>query len=175
MKLLLKFYIIIIFTLLGTNNIFSQDDNLQLGKSTTTPAAAVYDLSDPQGVNMEVNMWGFVRYPGRYKVPINTTFMDLMSYSGGPLENSNLEEIRIIRGANDSTGKKGQVIKLNYNDMLWENKVHSDTKRNPVLQQGDFVVVMQEVRLKFRDDLMLIIPIITTVISLATFIISVRK
>jgi hypothetical protein len=101
--------------------------------------------------------------------------MDLMSYSGGPMESSNLEEIRIIRGALDSTGKQGQVIKLNYNDMMWEDRVHSDTKRNPVMQAGDVVVVMQEIRYKFRDDLQLIIPIISTVLTVVTFIITLRK
>ena len=171
----MRVYIIFILVLLSSGLVFSQEDNLQLGKSPSSPAAAVFDLSDPTGVNIEVSMWGFVRYPGRYKVPVKTTFMDLMSYSGGPMENSDLDEIRIVRGALDSTGRGGKVIKLNYNDLMWEDNVHHDPNRNPLMQAGDVVVVMQKIRYRFRDDLQLIIPIITTVLTVVTFIITLRK
>lgn len=156
-------------------SIHGQDDNLQLGKSNTLPGAAVYDLSDPTGVNIEVSLWGFIRFPGRYKVPIKTTFMDLMSYSGGPLETSNLREIRIVRGVTDTaTAKNGVVMKLNYNDLLWEDKVRTDPKRNPLLQPGDVVVVMEQKRYGFRDDLMIIIPIISVLISLMTLLVTLK-
>jgi len=166
----------LLFLFLGfVLTVYSQDGNLQLGKSNTLPSAAVYDLSDPTGVNMEVNLWGFVRFPGRYKVPVTTTFMDLMSYSGGPLENSNLEEIRIIRGSIDSAAKKREIIKLNYNDIMWEDKVRNDAKRNPVLQPNDVIIVMEEKRYTFRDDIMYIIPIVGTLITILTFIITLKK
>ena len=166
----------ILFVLLGfVLTTYSQDGNLQLGKSNTLPSAAVYDLSDPTGVNMEVNFWGFVRFPGRYKVPVTTTFMDLMSYAGGPLENSNLEEIRIVRGSIDSAAKKREIIKLNYNDVMWEDKVHMDSKRNPVLQPNDVVIVMEENRSTFKEDLSFILPIIGTLITIVTFIITLKK
>ncbi len=154
---------------------FSQDENLQLGRSNTLPTAAVYDLSDPTGVNMEVSLWGFVRFPGRYRVPIKTAFMDLMSYAGGPLENSNLEEIRIVRNATDTTSKRGQIIKLNYNDIMWEDKVKVDSKRNPILQPNDVIIIMEEKRYTFREDLYFILPIVGTIITIATFIITLKK
>jgi hypothetical protein len=154
---------------------YSQDGNLQLGKSNTQPSAAVYDLSDPTGVNMEVSLWGFVRFPGRYKLPVTTTFMDLMSYAGGPLENSNLEEIRIVSGATDTSVKNKRITKLNYNDVMWEDKVKVDSKRNPVLLPNDVIIVMEERRYTFRDNLMYVLPIISAVISIITFIITLKK
>ena len=150
------------------------DSNLILGLSQKNNGAAMFDLSDPTGVNIEVNLWGYVRYPGRYRVPLNTTFLDLMSFSGGPTDESNLEEIRIIRDANDPT-KKAQVIKLNYDDLLWGEQVSSQPKVNPVLIPGDVVVVLKEKRYTFRDNLQIYIPILTSVISIATFIITLTK
>ena len=119
---------------------YSQDNDLKLGKSINQISGAVYDLSDPSGINIEVNLWGFVRYPGRYIVPYNTTFVDLMSFSGGPIETSNLEEIRILRPAKDSTNSKNTIIKLNYEDLLWGDKIKQSKINNPVLQAGDIIV-----------------------------------
>ena len=171
---MIKYSLITFFSLLNCLISYGQNDNLQLGKSTTLPSAAVYDLSDQNGVNMEVNLWGFVRFPGRYKVPIKTTFIDLMTYAGGPLENSNLEEIRLIRGATDTIIKKKEIVKLDYNDILWEDKVHVDSKRNPILQPGDVVVVMEQKKYFFRDDVMLIIPIIDIVVTVLTFMLTLK-
>ena len=166
----------ILFLFLGfVLTAYSQDGNLQLGKSNMAPTAAVYDLSDPTGINMEVNLWGFVRFPGRYKIPVSTTFMDLMSYAGGPLENSNLEEIRIVRGSIDSAAKNREIIKLNYNDVMWEDKVRTDSRRNPILQPNDVVIVMEEKRSTFKEDLSFILPIVGTLISIMTFIITLKK
>ena len=169
----MRVYIIFIFILLSSSLIYSQDENIKLGKDPTIPAGAVYDLSDPMGINMEVSLLGFIRNPGRYKVPVKTTLLDVLSFAGGPLEYSNLEEIRLIH--TDSTGAFKKIIKLNYNDLMWEDEVHMDTKRNPVLMPGDIIIMMQKIRRSFYDIMLLVIPIITTVLSLATFIITVRK
>ena len=165
-----------LFVLLVISGIsYSQiDSSLILGLSQKNNGAAMFDLSDPTGVNIEVNLWGYVRYPGRYRVPINTTFMDLMSFSGGPTDESNLKEIRIIRNANDPS-LKPQIIKMDYDDLLWGENVSSKPKINPVLIPGDVVVVLKERRYTFRDDMTLIIPIITTLVSVATLIITISN
>ena len=165
-----------LFVLLVISGIsYSQiDSSLILGMSQKNNGAAMFDLSDPTGVNIEVNLWGYVRYPGRYRVPINTTFMDLMSFSGGPTDESNLKEIRIIRNANDPA-LKPQILKLDYDDLLWGENVSQTAKQNPVLIPGDVVVVLKEKRYTFRDDMTLIIPIITTLVSVATLIITISN
>ncbi|MEO8512653.1 MAG: SLBB domain-containing protein [Ignavibacteria bacterium] len=171
----MKFIVSLLFILLICGISYSQiDSSLILGLSQKNNAVSVFDLSDPTGINMEVSLWGFIRYPGRYRVPINTTFMDLITYSGGPIEESNLEEIRIIRGANDPV-KKPTVIKLNYDDMLWGDEVSTKPKMNPVLQPGDYVVVQREKRYTFRDYLQIYVPIITSVVSIATLLITISK
>ena len=171
MKLFFVFFVLV----LSVNAVYTQDDdNLILGKSNKQNSAAVYDVSDPTGVNVEVSLWGTIRYPGRYRVPVNTTFLDLMSYAGGPLEESNLEDIRILRETNDP-GKKPKVIKLNYDDLLWENSIKTASRINPVLQPGDIVLVLEQKRYSFRENLSFFFPIFTGLVSIVTLIITLRK
>lgn len=150
------------------------DSSLILGLSQKNSTVSVFDLSDPTGVNMEVSLWGFVRYPGRYRVPVNTSFLDLLTFSGGPIEDSNLDDIRILRNLNDST-KKATVIKINYDDLLWEDQVSTKSKPNPLLQPGDLVVVLREKRYTFRDYLQIYVPIITSIVSIATLLITISR
>lgn len=150
------------------------DTNLIPGLSSKNATVSVFDLSDPTGVNMEVNLWGFIRYPGRYRVPVGTTFLDLVTFAGGPIEDSNLDDIRILRDMNDPT-KKATVIKLNYDDILWEENVSTSPKKNPVLLPGDVVVLMREKRYTFRDYLQIYVPIITSIVSIATLLITISR
>ncbi len=173
--LFVKLFLAIIVLITWIDFSYSQDDdNLILGKSNKQTTAAVYDLSDPTGINVEVNLWGFVRYPGRYRLPVNSTFLDLMSYAGGPLENTNLEDIRIVRQGID-TGKKPQIIKLNYDDLLWEEQVKSGNRINPVLQPGDIILVLEQKRYNFRENLSFFLPIVYGIISVVTLIVTLRK
>ena len=168
--------ILLLLLLLGvTIPLFAQDDDgLIIGKTQKQTSGAVYDLSDPTGINIEVNLWGFVGFPGRYIVPVNTTFLDLMSYAGGPTESSNLKDIRIIRNP-AKPGEKPTLIKLNYDDLLWADKISTVSKNNPVLISGDLILILEERRYNFREDLGFILPIVTTVITITAFIITLTK
>ncbi|MGE5811338.1 MAG: hypothetical protein ACM339_07545 [Ignavibacteria bacterium] len=165
----------VLLLILSIQFIHSQDDDVILGKSSKNIMASVYDLSNPAGVNIEVNLWGFLRNPGRYIIPYNSTLLDLLSFSGGTMEDSNLKEIRILRPGNDSLKTKSKIIKINYEDYLWDDDIKQVKLVNPVLQSGDVVVVMQEERYSFREDISLIFPIFSGIITLATFIITLSK
>lgn len=154
---------------------FSQDDDgLILGKTLKQSSGAIYDISDPTGINIEVNLWGFVSFPGRYIVPMKTTFMDLISYAGGPTVSSNLKDIRIIRNGT-TPGEKPQLIKLNYDDLMWNDKISTVSKINPELKGGDLILILEEKRYSFREDLGIILPIVSTVITITAFIITITK
>ena len=141
---------IVLLLSITVNYTHSQDDDLSLGNDKIQTTAAFYDISDPLGVNIEVNLWGFVKYPGRYKIPYNSTILDLLSFSGGPGENSDLREIRIFRPGNDSLKTKNVVIKLNYDDLLWEDNINRSGIKNPILKSGDVVLVKQQRRYTLR-------------------------
>lgn len=150
------------------------DDGLVIGKRQNEVTAALYDLSDPEGLNIEVNVWGFVAFPGRYIVPMKTTFIDLMSYAGGPTLDSELEEIRIVRNST-KPGEKPKLIKLNYDDLMWKDQVSSKPKENPMLMSGDVILVMQHKRYTFREDIGFYLMLSTTLISMATLIITITN
>lgn len=167
--------LIALLLILSVHAIFSQDNDLIIGKSSRGVMGAVYDLSNPNGINIEVNLWGFIRSPGRYIIPYNSTLLDLLTYSGGPLENSNLKEVRLIRPGNDSLKTKAKIIKINYDDFLWNEDVKQIKISSPTLQTGDMVIVTEEKRTSLKEDIMFIIPIISGIITIATFIITISK
>jgi hypothetical protein len=165
----------LLFIILLTQILYTQDDDFKLGKTQLQNSASVFDISDPKGINIEVNLWGFVNFPGRYIIPYNSTLVDILSFSGGPTESSNIEEIRILRPAKDSLNTKNTVIKINYNDLLWGENVKQEKMKNPVLQSGDIIIVMEENRYSLRENISFIVPIVASIITLATFIITLSK
>ena len=72
--------------------ILAQDD-IQIGSpNATRPAAsgALYDYSTPNTVNIKVQLWGYVRFPGFYIVAVGTSINELISLGGGPMEDATL-------------------------------------------------------------------------------------
>ena len=161
------------FFIIAANFVFSQED-LQIGTNNDflrQSPGAFYDYSDPQAVNIKVSVWGFVKYPGKYIIPYYSNAFDLLSYSGGPVEDANLDEIRIFRVSKDSVQS---FIKLDYNDFLWNEKLTSE-KAAPQLLAGDILLVPGADRLYFRDYLSLSLSIFSVLISLAILIININK
>ncbi len=69
-----------------------------LGPSASSVApAAFYYISKPGEITMSINLWGMVRQPGRYEVPISTDMVQLLSYAGGPLREADLSEVQVTR------------------------------------------------------------------------------
>jgi len=170
MKYLL--YILSLF-LVTANFVFSQED-LQVGTNIDylrQSPGAFYDYSDPEAVNIKVSIWGFVKYPGKYIIPYNSNAYDLLSYSGGPEDDANLDELRIFRISKDSVQS---FIKLDYNDFLWNENLTSE-KVAPQLIAGDILLVPGEDRLYFRDYLSLTLSIFSVLISLAILVINIGK
>jgi len=72
------------------------DSNIGTSKSGSS-SAAYYYISKPGEITMSINLWGHVRNPGRYEVPISTDIVQLVSYAGGPLSEADLGAVKIAR------------------------------------------------------------------------------
>jgi len=131
----------------------------------------LYDYSDPNGINIKVAVWGYVKFPGKYVIPIRSDIKDLISYSGGVSDNSYLDDLRIYRVDKDSAQ---QMLKFNYEDLWWNEDLKSELKLQK-LQPGDVLVVPGRPKLYFENYLSLILGVVTTIVSVATLIITINK
>jgi len=169
----LKLILLLFFVLSAT--LFAQVKDYEIGTSAIDRASrqgGLYDYSDPTSVNMKVAVWGFMKYPGRYIVPVNTTVLDLLSYAGGPSDDADLEDIRLYRLMVDSTQI---MVKINYNDLLWEEHLENRKKYIPSLKGGDILLVPGAPRLYFKDWFSITLSVISTLISLSILIINIVR
>ncbi|MCB0731663.1 MAG: SLBB domain-containing protein [Ignavibacteriae bacterium] len=170
----MKNLIIVLLILLSSQMIFAQNENISLGAQYTGTfqrQGGLYDYSDPETINMRVSVWGFVKYPGRYLVPIYTSVSDLLSYAGGPTDASDLEDLRLYRVMEDSTQ---HLFKFNFNDLLWSEKLEEQSRKIPKLQGSDLLVVPGAPRLYFTHWFRVGLSIFSAMVSLALLIIRLR-
>jgi protein involved in polysaccharide export with SLBB domain len=110
----------------------------------SAPTGAFYNFSSNSGCDLLVSVWGFVRNPGRYRVPCETNLLDLMSYCGGPNDRGAdvfLDRVKIIRkGDAEHQNEIAQVFEVDvekYLDLRNTPTVTSDLLLNP----GDLIIV----------------------------------
>jgi hypothetical protein len=156
-------------------NIKAQISGYELGSSLErryNQQTGYFDLSDPESVNIKVSVWGFVKYPGKYMVPIYTTITDLLSYAGGPSNDAHLDDLRIYRVNEDQTQ---QLIKINYEDLMFESELNSKYKTVPTLETGDILVVPGSPRLYTREVVSIWVSILSALISLSILILNIVR
>jgi len=173
MRLNLFFTIILAFIFISS---LSAQEDIQIGsmKYNQLYQSGFFDYSDPSGINIKVQLWGYVKYSGYYVIPARSSVNDLISLAGGPTQDALMEDIRILRTNPDSSNT---MYKYNYDDLLWNDKLGQPVKW-PRLLAGDMVIVPGEPRYFVRQDVGFFLSIITslaTVISAAAIIISVTK
>lgn len=150
--------------------LFSQDD-IQIGSlgSRSGQAGGLFDYSNPNTVNIKVQLWGYVRYPGSYIVPAGTSVNELISFAGGPNNDASLNDIRVTK---IKEGAPTKMLKYNYNDMMWEDEIKNQISYVK-LEAGDIVVVPGEPRYFVREDVAFYLGIVTTLASLTALILSI--
>jgi hypothetical protein len=170
MKIKLFCYIFFIITL--NTFLYSQTD-IQIGSQRTgaSQTGALFDYSDPNSVNIKVQLWGYVQFPGFYIVPAGISLNELISLGGGPTEDATLNEIRIVK---IKAGLQTKMNKYNYNDLMWEENINSNIQYI-VLDAGDVVVVPGEPRYFVRQDIAFYLGIVTALASIAALIISITN
>ncbi|NOX65524.1 MAG: hypothetical protein GXO85_06925 [Chlorobi bacterium] len=169
----MKKIILIFASLLALSTIsFGQVKDYELGADNLSGRSnyngGYFNYSEPLGVNIKVAVWGFVKYPGRYFVPINTTVTDLLSLAGGPTDDANLDELRIYRVKEDGTN---ELFQFDYNDLMWEDQLRLEKRYIPDLVAGDILVIPGSQRLYLRDWISITLGVVSTLISLTTLLV----
>jgi hypothetical protein len=154
---------------LSVSLIYAQDD-IQIGSTgRTTASGALFDYSNPTSVNIKVQLWGYVTYPGYYIIPAGTSLNELISLAGGPMEDASLDNIRVIK---IREGSQTTMHKHDYNDLVWEDNIKSQI--NYVrLDAGDVVVVPGEPRYFVREDVTFYLGILSALASISALVISI--
>ncbi|MFZ1730197.1 MAG: SLBB domain-containing protein [Bacteroidota bacterium] len=113
-------------------------------QTLATQGGSFYNFSSGSGYDLMVSVWGYVRNPGRYRVPVETNLLDLLSYCGGPNDRGAevyLDRVKIIRkGGADQPNEIAEVFIVNvekYFDLRSTPTVTSDL----LLYPGDLIIV----------------------------------
>ena len=172
-RILFTFFGLLFFSSLG----IAQTGDYELGSSINDGArrsiyGGYYDYSDPESINIKVSVWGFVKYPGRYIIPESTSIIDLMSYVGGPTDDSNLDELRIYRLDENNNEL---MLPIDFNDLMWEDNLKSKIRKVPKLNPSDILVVPGQPRLYFMDWFSIGLSVFSALISLTILILNIQR
>jgi len=118
---------------------------------TGSSQAAYYLISKSGEITMPINLWGYVKNPGRYEVPISTDLVQLISYAGGPLADADLGSVKITR----IIQRDNQIRKVEYTVNL--NHLERLDALALSLEAGDTIYI-DSLTFQVRD----IVNIITT-------------
>ena len=164
---------ILLLTFLSAN-LLAQED-IQIGQSlkgNTRYNGALYDYSNPEGINIKVMVWGYVQFPGQYIIPSASGVNALLSLAGGPTQDANIDDLKLFRINPDSSQT---IVKFNYSDLLWNNSDLSKPLKIPGLHAGDILLVPGAPKWYLRDYLSLVLSIVSTVASIATLLVYIYK
>ena len=165
---------LILFFLFFQGLNIAQQDDYQLGLNQSylrQNQGAYYDYSDPDGLNIKVAVWGYVKCPGRYIIPHRSDIKDLISYAGGISDDSYLDDLRIYKMLPDSSQ---QLLQFNYEDLWWNEELQKSLPLYKI-EAGDVLVVPGRPRLYWEDYLALSLSIVGVLLSLTTLIVTSNK
>lgn len=166
-----------IIFILFTCNVNGQDTREKIGSEDIIKNGTnYYNYADKDKVNIEVSVWGYVKNPGKYLIPSGTTIIDLITLCGGPLTDSKMEDVRLIRLKNDSLKiKNDKVILLNFKDFLGEEKIKDVSRENPILIPGDIILIPGVTKSTFKENFALILGSVSTLTSIAVLIVTIFR
>ena len=154
---------------ISMNSVFAQDVTIGSSGFDNIRGSGFFDYSDPATLNIKVSVWGYVRYPGRYNIPVYTSVTDLLSYAGGTLEGADLEDIRIYRVREDGTE---EILKLYYDDLINEDDLQKKNRTIVPLKASDILIIPGGPKYYFRDWLSITLSILSAVTSLTILILN---
>ncbi|MBR9978520.1 MAG: SLBB domain-containing protein, partial [Bacteroidetes bacterium] len=129
-----------------------------------------YNFASGSGCDLMVSVWGYVRNPGRYRVPCETNLLDLLSFCGGPNDRGAevfLDRVKVVRkGGVDRENEIAEVYEVDvrkYLELRDTPLMTSDLQLFP----GDLIIVDGEQ--VYRD---MILRIAQTIVAIASVITS---
>jgi protein involved in polysaccharide export with SLBB domain len=117
-----------------------------------------YKLTKPGEYSITVNIWGYVKNPGRYEVPSDCDIVQLISYAAGPMNHADLSEIKLYRLYPDSgRSQKQELIMVDLESMPKTNK-------QPILLQHGDTIILEPTSYPFWMDVLAVFRDITFIV-----------
>lgn len=152
----------LLFAVAGATSAWAQLD-ASFGGRQSLSSTAYYYISKAGEITMPVNLWGAVKNPGRYEIPISTDLVELLSFAGGPTGNATMDEVRIIRTVRrDNLMRKVEFV-VNLDEMQKLDEKALD------LEPGD-TVIMEGAEMTFRDYALVISTVAAVTAAIASMI-----
>ena len=153
MKKIIVLFCTIMFIVLCCGNANAQDDKERIGyEEILKTGVNYYNYADKDKVNIEVIVWGGIKNPGKYLIPVGTTVIDLITLAGGPVSEETIEYVKLIRMKNDSLNTQtDKIINLDYRGFFDREKKSYYKYVNPVVEAGDMITIPIEEEMTFWD------------------------
>lgn len=171
-NLKLKLLFVFSFLVIISSNSFSQVTNEELGRGQILSRPGEYDFSDPGAINIKVSVWGYVARPGKYIIPDYSTVSDLLSFAGGPSQNSETDDLRIYRKLDDGTET---IFKFSFDDIMWGDGIEIKHRNLPHLKPGDILIVPGSPRLFFTDWFRIGLQVFSVVLTVVNLVILIQR
>ncbi|NWF89808.1 MAG: hypothetical protein HXY50_10155, partial [Ignavibacteriaceae bacterium] len=94
------------------------------------------------------------------------------SYAGGPSQNAEMDDLRIYRTLENGTE---EMIKFNYDDIMWGSTISVKNRYLPKLEPSDVMIVPGSPRFFFKDWFNMGLQIFSALISVISLYIIILR
>ncbi len=137
--------------------------------SISTGNASFFKITKQGEYSITVNLWGYVRVPGRYEIPSDCDIIQLISFAGGPSNHADLENIKLYRIRPDSGfSTKQDLTIINLEDIL-------KSKNRPMLLQHNDTIILDPTSYPFWMDVLAVFRDATWIVYAVAVIYQVFK
>ncbi len=106
----------------------------------TAASRYIFSTTD-DALMMMVNVWGEVKKPGIYEVPLGIDLIELLSSAGGPTDASKLSSIKVIRIQAENRANSSRTEPAVFTVDVRAFLEHGDMSRIPKIRPHDTIVV----------------------------------
>lgn len=136
----IAFLLATLLALLLTSNLSAQPGSLPSTSGGSTSGSSRGDRKQyGDGVLLiDINIWGHVRSPGKYSVPISARLLDVISLAGGPAEHADMSEVKVVHDKNTVDSSVVDMVRV-IDVEAYQNT--GDPAANPVLNANDTIII----------------------------------
>lgn len=168
-NIFILFAIVIIIPAIGQHG-YAQISDVGSNLRSQAPSPSSYScILKPGDITMEVNLWGYVRNPGRYEISTSADLVQLLSCAGGPTAEAKLSDVVITRVIKKDGVDTRSRLTVNLDDL---DRIDKSTL---VLYPGDTIFIDRTGWSSFRDVLSVVTGVAVVTTAIVSIVISANR